>query len=993
MALTPEQRAALLADPGNPFMVAAPTQEQAPTFLKTLTAPEGGVLPAVGGLIANAIASPGGRARDLALDYASGAAGAAEGALGLADLATGGATSGVTQALRERLNEGQRLLAQGYSEARKGEEQQIEAAEGFFDTAVTMLANPQATLGRIVQSAPSMLVAGGVGNVALRAALPRAVKAAEAAGLAKNTPAFDAFVAKRAAAYATAGGAVGEGAIGAGGIAAQAQAEGRAWGEYAAPAAAGGLVTAAIGGVAGRVGAKLGAGDVEGALAQRMLRSEGRMGAASEALAPAGGLRARVLRGGAQEGTEELLQSTNEAIAQNLALGKPWDENLGAQAAQGLVTGFGMGAGLGAVTKRPQMEAQPEAPAQTDSATENAVESDLTKLEKAVDILRGTPPEATAEAIQAQDTVDGAIEAANQMLDTASPVSERVAEVRAQKQARAQEIIDQQLERAQAPERIDGTITKADIERRRAERQAAAQAAIDQQLAQDQGASVAPAGPGRTQATPAPELEQRRVERQAAAQAAIDQQLGRAPAAPAAPAIEQLTPQQKQQVARARLQQPGPLRAPGALTPVQEAAAAVQTAPATTQGQVDAVGQQARFDAALRTPAPISPVAAVAQGVQTAPGTTQADVLRMAQQAQTQVPRAASARETQEARLGTANEQQQNRAVDDIVQAVAPQVQFSPSATLRQVSERLKTLGMPPLTTEQRARIIRSVSSAGAFVPGPPQQPAQAPAVDRNADNAAMEARIPVKRSAQRTTPFDPDTVTPLGSAQIKALPEQRDASARMTRNEYRLARAITRLFGRRLVVYEASAQSDPDGFVYTDDRGAVHLRVDSGQSPLIVLGHEILHRVKVESEPLYRAIMETVRVKQGADTDVAGVNGDMEELTADLVGNLFGQPDFWLDVMSRMQTSQAAEVGNILSRVIDRITKALGGLKGYETGELVDNLTQVRDAASQALAQFLDQDIAKAPKMSQQRQEQAEVVEARKRVSALRSLLKCLKG
>jgi hypothetical protein len=97
----------------------------------------------------------------------------------------------------------------------------------------------------------------------------------------------------------------------------QETADGLLTGEQSAIAGASGALTGIIGGVAGKIANKLGIGDVNQLVAGVQQAGP----AAQKSFVRA------MLEGFATEGVlQELPQSAQEQIAQNVALGKPWDE-------------------------------------------------------------------------------------------------------------------------------------------------------------------------------------------------------------------------------------------------------------------------------------------------------------------------------------------------------------------------------------------------------------------------------------------------------------------------------------------------------------------------------------------------------------------------------------------------------------------------------------------------------------------------------------------
>lgn len=313
---------------------------------RVLLDPDGGVMPAIGSLLVSAMPESKARgatgyAKDTGVDLTQGVVSLGESVVGLGDLASFGLVGKGLQKLGYDPKATSQFLAGAYSEDRQEAEKNVDAAKGFTDTLGALAVNPSALLGRIVQSVPGTVGAGAAGGALVRRALPAAVEAAAARGL--TGAAAEAFIVQQVAKTATLGGAAAEGALSAGSIAESGRQAGKDFTDYAGPAVVGGAVTGAIGVASGAIGRKLGIGDVEADIAAR---SAGVKGVAQTA----GGRFAAAGKEGLKEGfLEEAPQSFNEAIATNLATGKPWDTELGKQTAEGLAAGLGMGAGHAAI--------------------------------------------------------------------------------------------------------------------------------------------------------------------------------------------------------------------------------------------------------------------------------------------------------------------------------------------------------------------------------------------------------------------------------------------------------------------------------------------------------------------------------------------------------------------------------------------------------------------------------------------------------------------
>lgn len=266
------------------------------------------------------ITAPSGKLRrlgDAGLALAKGVIALPEAAVGVADLATGGNVGKFLEneggSFGFRPKEAKAVIDTFRSPEQRAADQNVAEAEGFLPTIGAMVQNPSTIANAALESAPSML--GGVAPARL------ALAAAPRLG-------------------AIGAGALGEGVIAAGQNAEQVRQEtddGLLTGGQSAVIAASGLATGALGFGAGRVANRLGLGDVNTILAQGRT---GVVGSEAAKVAAEKGLARRAAEGFAVEGIlQELPQSAQEQAAQNIALGKPLTEGVGAAAAQGMLVG------------------------------------------------------------------------------------------------------------------------------------------------------------------------------------------------------------------------------------------------------------------------------------------------------------------------------------------------------------------------------------------------------------------------------------------------------------------------------------------------------------------------------------------------------------------------------------------------------------------------------------------------------------------------------
>ena len=265
---------------------------------------------------------------DPALSLTKGIVGLGEAAVGIADIPTMGYAGKGFEKATEAIFGGTSKDLQNFLQSLKTPEQlaqehEVAKAKGFFGTLGTLAQNPAAIVDIVGQSVPQMFGGIGVARYAI----------------AKGVP----FVAGKGGANYIRAAALGEGSIAAGATAEQIrqQTENGLLTPMQAIAALGsGVLTGMFGVLGGKVankfsvddfevlGAKLGTPDL--ATDQQIKNSF------------VTGFKAALI----ESAVEELPQSIQEQIAQNLALGRPWDEGVAESAAEGAVAGFVVAGGI-----------------------------------------------------------------------------------------------------------------------------------------------------------------------------------------------------------------------------------------------------------------------------------------------------------------------------------------------------------------------------------------------------------------------------------------------------------------------------------------------------------------------------------------------------------------------------------------------------------------------------------------------------------------------
>lgn len=262
---------------------------------------------------------------DAGVSLAKGVVGMGEAAVGVADIPTFGAAGKGMSMLGWDPKATKATMETWYSDPQQAANDRVAAAKGFMPTIQASLENPSTIVQSAVESLPSML--GG-------AAIARGI-------LAKTAATFSPALAA----------GIGEGVVSAGSTAEGIRQEtksGMLTPVQSLISAGSGAGTALIGMLGGKLANRLGFDDIDVLLAT------------GKPINTKAGVLKRLFESAISEGLiEELPQSAQEQMANNLALGKPIMDGVPEAAATGLLTGAAMGAvgAGGGALKAKQLEA------------------------------------------------------------------------------------------------------------------------------------------------------------------------------------------------------------------------------------------------------------------------------------------------------------------------------------------------------------------------------------------------------------------------------------------------------------------------------------------------------------------------------------------------------------------------------------------------------------------------------------------------------------
>lgn len=188
-----------------------------------------------------------------------------------------------------------------------------------------------------------------------------------------------------------------------------------------------------------------------------------------------------------------------------------------------------------------------------------------------------------------------------------------------------------------------------------------------------------------------------------------------------------------------------------------------------------------------------------------------------------------------------------------------------------------------------------------------------------------------------------------------------------------RLITQVARIFGKRVAVF-TSPTLKADGFVRDDDNQNIYINLNSQISPLTVFGHETLHLLKRDNSAAYQALSAVVQRTMAAtgatgfrnDYQGAGPNpntalnaGELEELSADLMGNRFQDPAFWQDVFTEIGVQHPDNARSVITRLGAAMRKAINAFRavvqqdGFRADEFVKDLDQVKAAVRSAVVEY----------------------------------------
>lgn len=182
------------------------------------------------------------------------------------------------------------------------------------------------------------------------------------------------------------------------------------------------------------------------------------------------------------------------------------------------------------------------------------------------------------------------------------------------------------------------------------------------------------------------------------------------------------------------------------------------------------------------------------------------------------------------------------------------------------------------------------------------------------------------------------------------------------------LLRKVADVFGKKVEFFADPTKSVGDGFVYRGDDNTIYLNGRGSISALSVLGHEVTHEMRRELPQAYDAVAAVVRERMGDAEGFMKFYGDkeltpdqmLEEMTADIGGDLLRDPTFWREVVGEVERAHGdeaygivAQLAAFVNRMLDKVASAFKGERGFGSERFLKDATGVRDAFRKALAQY----------------------------------------
>lgn len=172
------------------------------------------------------------------------------------------------------------------------------------------------------------------------------------------------------------------------------------------------------------------------------------------------------------------------------------------------------------------------------------------------------------------------------------------------------------------------------------------------------------------------------------------------------------------------------------------------------------------------------------------------------------------------------------------------------------------------------------------------------------------------------------------------------------------LALEAARAFQKSGVVNFVQFGEGVAGFNGATVNGQIFIDTNSEQPHLVVLGHELTHVLRREYPDLYQQLEDMIIPRATAREDSARVHGfDMdsregrEEYVSDVVGNRFGETEFWR-AMAEANPKGFRRMAQVARSLLEKVVRFFDS-RGVQQGDAVQDLNRIRLEIAKVMSDY----------------------------------------
>lgn len=170
-------------------------------------------------------------------------------------------------------------------------------------------------------------------------------------------------------------------------------------------------------------------------------------------------------------------------------------------------------------------------------------------------------------------------------------------------------------------------------------------------------------------------------------------------------------------------------------------------------------------------------------------------------------------------------------------------------------------------------------------------------------------------------------------------------------------------LFGKKVVFFQAAPGSrDFFNGAVIPGTDTIFINVNANRPAIRIFGHELVHTIRNTDVKTYqrmtsallpyidRAGFEAYASFQMGENNLKDANKILEEAVADLVGDRFGEPEFW-SMLAEENPTMFEQLAKIVMQFIDETLSKLSGRQDMKSSGLVTDLQTARTIIARELA------------------------------------------